>query len=218
MAAWLSIRSGTQEAGLQCLEQLIREESYALLTVLNAIDWIGEEARPLIQALPEDEIWGNYENRMVRFLKERFASVPLDSVPIADLQCSPETFSDWLHLHSIPVESDDPADRNGPLYLQNLYAYALGLNPFNVSRMELPAVASAAPSSGLQLGYTRNAAAKDLATGFQVSANLLDWEPIVPISDVVVSTGSRFQSRQASFAWEDVYNRVVRYHATLVEQ
>lgn len=92
----------------QCLEQLIREESYALLTVLNAIDWIGEEARPLIQALPENEIWGNYENRMVRFLKERFASVPVDAVPTAGLACSPETFRDWLQMHSIPVGKDAP--------------------------------------------------------------------------------------------------------------
>lgn len=218
MAAWLAIRSGAQEAGLQCLEQLIRDESYALLTVLNAIDWIGEEARPLIQALPENEIWGNYENRMVRFLKERFASVPVDIVPNAGLPCSPETFRDWLQLHSIPVERDGPADRNGPLYLQNLYAYALGLNPFSVSRIELPTVATASLSSGLQLGYTRNAAAKDLTTEFQVSTNLVDWEPLVPVSDVAVSAGSGFQNRQALFTWEAVNNRVIRYHATLVEQ
>lgn len=84
--------------------------------------------------------------------------------------------------------------------------------------MELPAVVTATLSSGLQLGYTRNAAAKDLTTEFQVSANLVDWEPLVPVSDVLVSTGSGFQNRQASFAWESVHNRVIRYHATLLEQ
>ncbi len=51
MAAWLLIRTGEKEKGLQCMEGLIREESYALLKVLNIIDWMGDEAKPLLPAV-----------------------------------------------------------------------------------------------------------------------------------------------------------------------
>ena len=72
MAAWLLIRTGEKERGLKCLETLLRQNSYAILTVLNAIDWIGESARPLLECIPEDEELGNYENRMKVLLRSRF--------------------------------------------------------------------------------------------------------------------------------------------------
>jgi hypothetical protein len=64
MAAWVLIKTGEKEKGLEGLETLLQENSYAMLTVLNAIDWIGEDARPLRACLPTDEALGNYEQRM----------------------------------------------------------------------------------------------------------------------------------------------------------
>lgn len=72
MAAWLLIRTGEKEQGFQCLENLLRENDYAMLTAMNMIDWIGEEARLLLKCIPEEAALGNYEKRMLGVLKTRF--------------------------------------------------------------------------------------------------------------------------------------------------
>jgi N-sulfoglucosamine sulfohydrolase len=51
MAAWLLIRTGEKDKGFQCLENLVSEESYALLKVLNIADWMGDGAKPLMPAI-----------------------------------------------------------------------------------------------------------------------------------------------------------------------
>jgi arylsulfatase A-like enzyme len=72
MAAWLLIRTGEKERGFQALEGVLRENDYAMLTAMNMIDWIGEEARPLLDSLPEEAALGNYEQRMLGVLQARF--------------------------------------------------------------------------------------------------------------------------------------------------
>ncbi|VGO21338.1 sulfatase family protein [Pontiella sulfatireligans] len=69
MAAWLLINTGQQEKGLQGLENLIREESYALLKVLNIIDWMGDDGKSLIPAVraikftdANNELMQDYKN------------------------------------------------------------------------------------------------------------------------------------------------------------
>ncbi len=72
MAAWLLIRTGGKEAGLACLRELLEEDSYATLTVLNALEWISEEepeALQLVDSIPDPESLGNYENRMLAHLR-----------------------------------------------------------------------------------------------------------------------------------------------------
>lgn len=66
MAAWTLLNTGEKEKGFSALEKLLNEKSYASLTVLNMIDWIGPEAMkrllPTVQALrPEKK---SYEERM----------------------------------------------------------------------------------------------------------------------------------------------------------
>jgi arylsulfatase A-like enzyme len=85
MAAWLSIRNGHKEEGYMCLENLIREESYALLKVLNILDWMGDDAQPLMPAVKalrfeknHEAIHQNYKNiqgyqkRLHGYLLEKF--------------------------------------------------------------------------------------------------------------------------------------------------
>jgi len=69
MAAWLLVNTGNKEKGLQCLENLLKEESYATLKVLNIIDWIGDDAKsliPTVQAIKfakdHEGIHQNYKN------------------------------------------------------------------------------------------------------------------------------------------------------------
>ncbi len=78
MAAWLLVRAGEKEKGLACLAELIEQRSYAILTVLNIVDWMGEDGRllvPAIQALEFNEKWAKqykYEIRMRDIVLTRF--------------------------------------------------------------------------------------------------------------------------------------------------
>ncbi len=73
MAAWLQIKSGSRDKGFQCLENLLKQKSYATLTVLNMVDWIGADATvlmPVVRTLePEKK---SYEERMRSNLMKRF--------------------------------------------------------------------------------------------------------------------------------------------------
>ena len=84
MAAWLCIRTGEKERGLNCLKSLLEEKSYASLTVLNILDWMGGDAKPLLPAVKlfkpkEHMIYGQtkgamrgYEGRMRQLLLQKY--------------------------------------------------------------------------------------------------------------------------------------------------
>jgi len=72
MVAWLMVRTGEQEKGIHCLEALLKEESYATLTVLNIIDWMGDEGKILMPTVRSLRV-KNYEARMQLYLLEKFS-------------------------------------------------------------------------------------------------------------------------------------------------
>ena len=49
-------------------------------------------------------------------------------------------FGGWTIARRLPVLLRGPADRNGPLGLPNLVAYALGLNPLTAQPQDLPSL------------------------------------------------------------------------------
>jgi N-sulfoglucosamine sulfohydrolase len=51
VAAWTAVKYGNKEEGLNCLEAMLAENSYAKLRILNILDWMGEDAKPLIAKL-----------------------------------------------------------------------------------------------------------------------------------------------------------------------
>ena len=54
MAAWLLVRTGEKEKGTQCLANLLKSGSYATLSVLNIVDWMGDDGKalmPVVQSL-----------------------------------------------------------------------------------------------------------------------------------------------------------------------
>ena len=63
MAAWCLIRAGEVEKGIGCLEHLLTKCSYATLTVLNMLDWIGEGAQ-VLQPIVAKLRLQTYEARM----------------------------------------------------------------------------------------------------------------------------------------------------------
>ena len=63
MAGWLLLRSGDKKVGLQCLKHLLKENSYATLSVLNIIDWAGDDAKPLLPTVQSLKV-KNYERKI----------------------------------------------------------------------------------------------------------------------------------------------------------
>lgn len=63
MAAWILIKNGAKDRGLQCLKELIENRSYALLTVLNMVEWIGEDGRSLMPAVNKLDLKENYRKQ-----------------------------------------------------------------------------------------------------------------------------------------------------------
>jgi hypothetical protein len=64
MAAWLLINTGKKAEGVHCLEDLLSESSYATLSVLNIIDWMGEDGKAFIPALNQLSETGKQETTM----------------------------------------------------------------------------------------------------------------------------------------------------------
>jgi hypothetical protein len=69
LAAWLAIKTSRKEQGLQCLEELLKQKSYATLTVLNMVEWLGEDGHALMSTVralePKKK---SYEERMKKNL------------------------------------------------------------------------------------------------------------------------------------------------------
>ncbi|MFH5803955.1 sulfatase-like hydrolase/transferase [Alienimonas sp. DA493] len=68
MAAWILFRAGERDAAQACWKELLREDSYASLKVLNVIDWIGEGFEPYAEAIAAcDFSHGGYVDRMKEY-------------------------------------------------------------------------------------------------------------------------------------------------------
>jgi len=53
LAAWLSVKTGEKERGYQVLKDLINTPSYASLFILNMVDWMDSDAKPLLTTLED---------------------------------------------------------------------------------------------------------------------------------------------------------------------
>jgi len=51
MAAWALIKAGNKKDGQDCLIQLLNQESYVTLKVMNIIDWMGVDTTPYLPAI-----------------------------------------------------------------------------------------------------------------------------------------------------------------------
>ncbi|MEM6601820.1 MAG: sulfatase [Verrucomicrobiota bacterium] len=71
MAAWLAIKAGNQDQGYACLEALIKQQSYAILKVLNIVDWLGADGEKLmhtVRAFPPGDVGRGYPKQMHEYL------------------------------------------------------------------------------------------------------------------------------------------------------
>lgn len=77
MAAWLELKSGNREASTETLRALIDENSYAILSVMNIIDWMQEDGKELIghvDSVSPKEGTNSYQERIVSYLIEKYSS------------------------------------------------------------------------------------------------------------------------------------------------
>jgi len=73
MAAWLAIKDGSSKtAGLSCLDELLKSKSYATLTVLNILDWMGDDAKPLLDRVSGLPVKKSYDIRMKENLLSKY--------------------------------------------------------------------------------------------------------------------------------------------------
>jgi hypothetical protein len=69
MAAWILYRDGDKVAAQQCWNELLKDNSYASLKILNIIDWIGDGTKPYTEAIKACEFsHGGYVSRMQQYL------------------------------------------------------------------------------------------------------------------------------------------------------
>ena len=89
-------------------------------------------------------------------------------------------YSEWSILESLREDRRDPLDRNGPLELPNLLAYAMGLDPLTASVADLPALRSIDPASGTVIfTYRRSKSVSGFALEIIGSSSLQGevWNP-----------------------------------------
>ncbi|NQZ59425.1 MAG: sulfatase [Lentisphaeraceae bacterium] len=56
LAAWYLVKNGHQNTGLECLQAMLLNNSYAKLKILNVIDWMGDSAKTLLPVIQNLEL------------------------------------------------------------------------------------------------------------------------------------------------------------------
>lgn len=68
LAAWTLIKNNEKETGLKCLNKMINANSYAMLKILNIVDWLGKDGKALIPAIKEKHFDDKYYQRIQNLL------------------------------------------------------------------------------------------------------------------------------------------------------
>ena len=86
-------------------------------------------------------------------------------------------FGAWSVLSSLPADLRGPTDRNGPLAIPNLVAYAMGLDPLTATPADLPA--SGKESNKLSITFHRSRFATDVTIDVEAADSVLGgWTSI----------------------------------------
>ena len=100
-----------------------------------------------------------------------------------------ETLSDWADRINLPEGERDPGDRHGPLQMENLLAYAFGVDPREAGPDDMPrSVREEADDPGeLRFRFRRNAKATGIDYEVQGSPDLTpgSWDPVETELEVV---------------------------------
>jgi len=115
----------------------------------------------------------------------------------------------------LPEGKRGQLDRNGPQQLQNLVAYALGLNPLTVTPSQIPRYFGGGPNNTWLVRYTRLADLPDVNLVLEYGDTLTDMEPAgEEVTQVLISTTSGVQTWEATIPADPSGNGFFRMAAT----
>jgi hypothetical protein len=98
-----------------------------------------------------------------------------------------ETFEGWVVDSDLPIDRRGRLDRNGPLMMQNLMAYAMGLNPMTVTADDLAVANEPDPEVGMiHLIYRRAKNLSDVELTPMISINLETWSAASVVSESIL--------------------------------
>jgi hypothetical protein len=111
-------------------------------------------------------------------------------------------FDSWVTQAGLPEGRRGLLDSNGPLAMQNLTAYAMGLNPLLAVPADLPQMASPNPAAGtLHLIYKRAKNTSDATLIPRISTDLKTWSNATVVSQSVVGSGSDWERIDATIGF-----------------
>jgi hypothetical protein len=109
------------------------------------------------------------------------------------------TFAEWVVETGIPEGQRGPLDRNGPLMVQNLMAYTMGLNPLTITKEEMPEVTRPDPVAGtLHLIYQRAKNLNDASLTLRISPDLSSWSAANIVAETVMEDGGDWEKVDAT--------------------
>lgn len=78
MAAWTLIKNGKRDYGFNCLNDMLKEHSYATLKILNVMEWMGEDRENMMNTVKKMDLSGT-ENGYELRRKEYFEKAYMDN-------------------------------------------------------------------------------------------------------------------------------------------
>lgn len=111
------------------------------------------------------------------------------------IQVAEPGFANWSLLPSLPDGRRGPLDRNGPMNLPNIMAYAMGIDPLLADPSDLPRITASSPET-ITFVFRRSKEAMDVNISVHGSTTLQagTWGAVDVVSETVTDRGD----------WEDV--------------
>lgn len=137
---------------------------------------------------------GNHVLRW-RYAKDGSVSVGSDAGWVDEVVWTPSGgFGSWLLLATLPPDRRGPLDRNGPLQIQNLLTYAMGLDPLTAIAADLPSVSSVDPAAGhATFRYRRAKNAPGVTLTPMTSTTLDGWQPAQVLQTTIIQDGGDWE-------------------------
>jgi len=108
-----------------------------------------------------------------------------------------DDFTTWAQ--ALPEGKRGELDRNGPQQLQNLLAYALGLNPLTAGATQIPRYFDGGSNGTWTVRYTRLVNLPDISLTIEYGDTLSDMDPAgSEVTQVLISTTSGVQTWEAT--------------------
>ncbi len=166
------------------------------LPITGVAPLAGNASFDIAVEIPADaqDLWLSNESE-VWVLGEEFSFMP-EMPPhfMQSLRITPPAaggFDAWAAANpGIPEDRRAPLDRNGPMGMQNLMAYAMGLDPMAATAEDLPKVTSLDTAAGtLHLIYRRAKGLADVTLKPRITTNLQSWIDATVVSQNTTDHG-----------------------------